>query len=74
MTIQRFKIALNAARFPLVSTKGHRAVFFVGLAVFMGLAGIDQPTGVCAASAGVAGHMATRLLFAVERAVEARLD
>lgn len=47
---------------------------FVGLAVFMGLAGIDQPTGVCAASAGVAGHMATRLLFAVERAIEARLD
>lgn len=27
MAIQRFKIALNAARFPLVSTKGQRAVF-----------------------------------------------
>lgn len=47
---------------------------FVGLAVFMGLAGIDQPLGVCAAAAGVAGHMATRLLFAVERAVELRLE
>lgn len=31
MTIQRFKIALNAARFPLVSSKGQRAVFIPGL-------------------------------------------
>lgn len=31
MTIQRFKIALNAARFPLVSTNGQRAVFVPGL-------------------------------------------
>ena len=47
---------------------------FVGLGVFMGLAGIDQPIGVCAAAAGIAGHMGTRLLFAMERAVERRLD
>ena len=31
MAIQRFKVALNAARFPLVSTKGQRAVFIPGL-------------------------------------------
>ena len=31
MAVQRFKIALNAARFPLVSTKGSRAVFIPGL-------------------------------------------
>lgn len=31
MAIQRTKIALNAARFPLVSTKGSRAVFVPGL-------------------------------------------
>ena len=47
---------------------------FVGLAVFMFLAGIDQPMGVCASAAGVGGHMATRLLFAVERALEARIN
>jgi len=46
---------------------------FVGLGVFMLLAAIDQPMGVCAAAAGVGGHMATRLLFAVERAIERRL-
>lgn len=47
---------------------------FVGLGVFMFLSGIDQPIGVCAAAAGIGGHMATRLLFAIERAVEARID
>lgn len=31
MTIARFKLPLNAARFPLVSTKGQRAVFVPGL-------------------------------------------
>jgi hypothetical protein len=31
MAVQRFKVALNAARFPLVSTKGQRAVFIPGL-------------------------------------------
>lgn len=31
MAVQRFKVALNAARFPLVSTKGQRAVFVPGL-------------------------------------------
>lgn len=47
---------------------------FVGLGVFMMLAAMGQPAGVCAAAAGVGGHMATRLLFAIERAVEARLE
>lgn len=47
---------------------------FVGLVVFMALSSLDQPTGLCAAGAGVSGHMATRLLFAVERAVERKLE
>lgn len=47
---------------------------FVGLAVFMWLEAINQPVGICAAAAGVGGHMATRLLFAIERAIEAKLD
>ena len=47
---------------------------FVGLGVFMILAGFDYPVGICAAASGVGGHMATRLLFAVERMIEARID
>ena len=47
---------------------------FVGLGVFMLLAALDQPVGTCAAASGVGGHMATRLLFTIERAVEARFD
>ena len=47
---------------------------FVGLGVFMLLAAMEQPIGICAAAAGVGGHMAARLLFAIERAIEARLD
>lgn len=46
---------------------------FVGLAVFMGLAGIGQPEGVCACAAGISGHMSTRLLLVLERAAEAKL-
>lgn len=46
---------------------------FVGLGVFMLMQGLDQPLGLCAAGAGVGGHMATRLLFAVEKAIETRL-
>ena len=47
---------------------------FVGLGVFMFLSSWDQPAGACAAAAGVSGHMATRLLFAIERAIERQLD
>jgi hypothetical protein len=47
---------------------------FVGLGFFMLMAAMDQPVGICAAASGVGGHMATRLLFAIERAIEARLD
>jgi hypothetical protein len=45
----------------------------VGLGAFMALQGMGQPEGVCAASAGVAGHMATRLLFAIEQYAEKRM-
>lgn len=47
---------------------------FVGLLVFMALDAWEQPIGLCAAAAGVSGHMATRLLFALERAIERQLD
>ena len=47
---------------------------FVGLGVFMLLAAMDQSVGICAAAAGVGGHIATRLLFALERVIEARLE
>ena len=46
---------------------------FVGLGVFMLADAWDQPIGVCAAAAGVGGHMATRLLFAVEQYFERKL-
>ena len=46
---------------------------FVGMGVFMLLAGMDQPLGVCAAAAGIGGHMGTRLLFAIERYVESKV-
>lgn len=47
---------------------------FVGLGVFMLFEGMGQNLGICAAGAGVGGHMATRLLFAIERAIETRID
>jgi hypothetical protein len=47
---------------------------FVGLAVFMFLDAIGQPLGLCGAAAGIGGHMATRLLFAIERAIERKLS
>ena len=47
---------------------------FVGLGVFMLLSGLEYPSSICAAAAGVGGHMATRLLFAFERAIEAKLN
>ena len=46
----------------------------VGLGIFMLLSSWDHPAGACPAAAGVSGHMATRLLFAVERAIERQLD
>ena len=46
----------------------------VGLGVFMALDAWNQPLGLCAAAAGVSGHMATRLLFAIERAIERQID
>lgn len=45
---------------------------FVGLGVFMAAQSMEQPIGLCAALAGLGGHMATRLLFAVEKGIEAR--
>ena len=45
---------------------------FVGIGTFMALAAIDSPMGLCAAAAGVGGHMGTRLLFMLEKFAEKR--
>lgn len=45
---------------------------FVGLVVFMTLTAYDFPVALCAAASGIGGHMATRLLFAIEKVIEAR--
>lgn len=46
---------------------------FVGTGVFMTLDGFGQPASLCAAGAGVGGHMAARLLFIIERLIEQKL-
>lgn len=46
---------------------------FVGVGVFMALESW-QPMGVCAAAAGVGGHMATRLLFLISKGVESKIQ
>lgn len=46
---------------------------FVGVGLFMFIDSLDQPLGLCAASAGIGGHMATRFLFLVERNIENKL-
>lgn len=46
----------------------------VGVGVFMILDAWTQPLGVCAAAAGVSGHMSTRLLFVVGQVVESRIN
>jgi len=46
---------------------------FVGIGVFMALDGFGQPASLCAAGAGVGGHMAARLLFIIERMIEQRI-
>ena len=45
---------------------------FVGLGAFMALTSLNQPLGVAAVSAGIGGHMGTRLLFLVENWLEHR--
>lgn len=45
----------------------------IGVGAFMLLDAWDQPLGVCAVCGGIAGHMGTRLLFAIERATKKRL-
>lgn len=46
----------------------------VGVGIFMLLEAWGQPLGVCAAAAGVSGHMSTRLLFVVGQVVESRIN
>lgn len=47
---------------------------FTGMGVFMALDAWGYPLGLCAAAAGVAGHMATRFLFAIEQVIESHID
>lgn len=47
---------------------------FVGMGVFMALDAWGQPLGLCAAAAGVTGHMATRFLYIIEQVIEAHLE
>lgn len=47
---------------------------FVGIGAFMLAAALDQPEGICAALAGVGGHMGSRLLFIIERWLETRMS
>jgi hypothetical protein len=44
---------------------------FTGIATFMFLISMDANMALCAAGAGIGGHMATRILFLVERLLEA---
>lgn len=65
---------MNKKTFSVIELAGE--VFtsgFVGMGVFMLLASLDQPMGVCAAGAGVGGHMATRLLSALESRVLSKI-
>lgn len=47
---------------------------FVGVATFMLLEGLHYDISICAAASGVAGHMAARLLFKLEHALERKID
>jgi hypothetical protein len=47
---------------------------FIGVGVFMAMNSFDQPIGLCAAAAGIGGHMATRLLFIIEKTLENKMN
>ena len=47
---------------------------FIGVGVFMAVDSLGQPIGLCAAAAGIGGHMATRLLFILEKALENKIN
>lgn len=46
---------------------------FVGMIVFMAMAAMEQPIGLCASAAGVGGHMGTRLLFVAKQILESKI-
>lgn len=61
----------HARVFNLIELVGEIAVSgFVGLLVFLGLIGLEYAPSVCAAAAGIGGHMGTRLLFICEQWLE----
>ncbi len=47
---------------------------FIGAGSFMAAYALGASEGISAGVAGIAGHMSTRLLFALERAAEERLN
>ena len=66
--------ARNPRKFSLLELVGELFTSgFVGVGIFMLLSTWEQPAGLCAAAAGIGGHMGTRLLFMLERAAESRL-
>lgn len=65
----------HARQFNLLELVGEMFVSgFVGIGVFMALDGLGQPPSLCAAGAGIGGHMAARLLFVLERMIEAHAE
>ena len=46
----------------------------IGVGVFMVAEALNQDIAICAALAGIGGHMATRLLFLVERIITGQFD
>lgn len=45
---------------------------FIGVGVFMAVNAFQYPIGICAAAAGLGGHLGTRLLFILEKNLELR--
>lgn len=65
----------HARHFNVVEMVGEMCVSgVVGLGVFMAADGLGQPPSICAAVAGIGGHMGTRLLFLVEQWAMKRLE
>lgn len=64
----------HAHAFNLAELAGEMFVSgFVGFLVFAFMHSLGYDHGICAAAAGVSGHMATRLLFLIENLIEDRL-
>lgn len=70
------KIALGIiTHFSLVELIGQMFVSgFVGVSVFMTIAGMGKPLLICAAASGMTGHFATRIIFHIEQILKAKAE